>query len=253
MLHFFKKINPKLISSAVLLIITGALLLTCTFTFAWFADNHRVQASGMQISANDKRITISDMIEVTRTLGGKVTVQTYRCEEHEDYYYLYENDSFTTDENGDRIPFSISDLLPGEIVEVTFSYTCSDNLIGSPISAKLTSISSDSFPEIDHPDVSHYVLGVYKFSSKQGGEYPAGTWMVNYVSGQTEAIPESLPVFTDTIWNKVSDVPQDNYVTASFRFEFDLEQYTTLKTTTNLLSEKRFSIGELRIEVAEHE
>lgn len=249
----FPKISPQIISSFVLLVITGALLLTCTFTLAWFSTNRSVSATGMHITVADKRITLDDTIVVTRTLSTNVTTKTYRCIGEDSYYYLYEDNDFALDEQGNRIPLLIPNLLPGEFVDVTFAYTCTDSLIGTSISAYLSDISSDTFAEIDHPDVLHSVLGVYKFSVKHGANYSDGVWVVNYSSGIAEPTPKTLPVFTDVAWNKVSDTPENNYVYVTFRFKFDLSQYDTLKTATNLLSEKKFSIGELRIEVTENE
>jgi hypothetical protein len=243
------KINPQIISSFVLLVITGALLLTCSFTLAWFSSNNHISANGMHISVTDKRISLSDTIEVTRTLGTNITTNVYRCEGEDSSYYLYENGSFATDDEGNRIPFIIANLISGETVDETFAYTCTDSLIGSSVSAALTNITSDTFTEIDIPDIKHSILGVYKFSSKQGDSYPEGEWVVNYTSGESESIPDSIPLFTNVPWSKVSDAKENNYTYVSFRFEFDLTQYNTLNTTTNMLSEKSFFIGELRIEV----
>lgn len=246
-----KNINTQLISSFVLLVITGALLIVCafTFTFAWFAKNEEVTATGMQISVPDRRIVLADTIEVTRTLGQYVTTQTYRCEGEDNFYYLYEDGAFSLDEQGARVPFHIPDLLPGELVDVTFGYRCTDSLIDVAISASLTDISSDTFAEADDPDVWHSVLGVYKFSVKQGEEFVKDDWIVNYALGVEESIPEQIDIFTDIAWSKVSDLEEENYVWTTFRFEFDLEQYSVLKTTTNMLSEKSFWIGKLQIEV----
>ena len=74
-------------------------------------------------------------------------------------------------------------------------------------------------------------------------------WIVNYALGVEESIPEQIDIFTDIAWSKVSDLEEENYVWTTFRFEFDLEQYSVLKTTTNMLSEKSFWIGKLQIEV----
>lgn len=251
----FRTLNSKLLSSFVLLVITGALLITCTFTFAlaWFSSNRSTSANQLKINVADRRITLSDTIEVTRTLAQSITTQIFRCEGEDNYYYLYENDAFVTDEQGNRIPFCIPNLLPGELVDVSFGYRCTDALIGSAISATLTDIFSDTFAEIDHPEIQHSVLGVYKLSVKEGDDYSEGKWIVDYVSGTADPIPEELTLFSDVTWNKISDVEEENFVWTSFRFKFDLEQYYDLKTTTNLLSEKSFWIGELRIEVTGNE
>ena len=241
-----KSINPKLISSLVMMIIIAALLVATTF--AWFSNNTTVGAGGMSVTVTDKRVTLGDTITVTRTLSSS-TVYVYKCEGEDPYYYLYSDGAFETDEDGNRIPFSISELLPGETVDVTFSYTCTDSLIGSPIKASLSSIESDTFTEVDNADADHSVLGVYKYSVMQNGAFGEDSWVVEYTPGVDDVVPSSLPLFEGAIWQKVSDTPADNYVEITFRFDFDLEQYYTLKTATNQLSEKSFSINELRIEV----
>lgn len=241
------KFNAKLISSLVMMIIIAALLVAATF--AWFSHNERVHASGMAVRVDDTRITLSDTLTVTRTLSSTVTVQTYKCEGEEPYYFLFEDGAYATDEDGEKIPFSISGLLPGETVDVTFSYTCDDGLIGKSIGAELSGITAATFTEIDHPDVEHSVLGVYKYSVDTDGSFGEEHWLVDYVSGTSDPAPETIPLFIGEVWEKVSETPEDNYKTVTFRFDFDLEQYYTLRTLTNQLSEKSFTIGELRIEV----
>lgn len=249
MAFFIRKINKKLISPIIMMIIIGALLVASTL--AWLSHNTAAGVTGMKVSVTDERITLGDTLTVTRSLSARVTTQIYKCEGDDNYYYLFEDGAFATDGEGNRIPFYISGLLPGETVDVTFTYTCTDSLIGKGISARLTDISSDTFTEIDHPDVEHSVLGVYKYAAMKDGVFGEGEWLVDYVSGTADDIPGSVSLFENSVWAKVSETPEDNYVSASFRFDFDLEQYYTLRTATNQLSEKSFVIGELRIEVTE--
>ena len=237
---------PKALSSLVMMILIAALLIATTL--AWFSNNESVTANGMTISIKDKRVKLADTIKVTRTLSHS-TEYEYRRDENGDYYYLYEDGDFALDEDGNRIPFAIAGLLPGEAVSVTFSYTCTDTLIGEKIKANLCGIEADSFVELDHPDTNHSVLGVYKYASCIGTELGEPEWVVEYTSGINDAAPSTVNVFEGAVWNKVSEVAEENYVDVTFRFDFDLEQYYTLKTSTNQLSEKTFTIGELRIEV----
>ena len=240
------KFNTKLLSSLFMMIIIAALLIASTF--AWFSQNESTSVGGLAITVSDKRVKLADSIKVTRTLS-RSTEFEYRRDGNDLYYYLYEDGGFALDEEGNKIPFSISGLLPGETVDVTFSYTCTDSLIGENIKASLCGIEADTFVEIDHPDTDHSVLGVYKYSSSAGGVLGEPTWIVEYVSGIDDEAPSTLTVFDGAEWSKVSEVAEENYVNVTFRFEFDLEQYYTLKTSTNQLSEKSFIIRELRIEV----
>ena len=241
-----KSAIPRAISSAVMMVIIAALLIASTF--AWFSHNEKATAGGMAVTVSDKRVKLADTITVTRTLS-RSTEYEYRRDTNDTYYYLYENGDFALDSEGNRIPFSISGLLPGETVTVTFSYTCTDSLIGEGISARLCGIEADTFVELDHPDTDHSVLGVYKYSSAIGNTLGESDWIVDYVSGEADDTPSTINVFEGAVWSKVSEVPEENYLTATFRFDFDLEQYYTLKTSTNQLSEKSFIIRELRIEV----
>ena len=237
---------PRAISSAVMMVIIAALLIATTF--AWFSHNESASAGGMAVTVSDKRVKLADSIKVTRTLS-RSTEFEYRREGNDVYYHLYEDGDFALDDEGNKIPFAISGLLPGETVDVTFSYTCTDSLIGESIKASLCGIESDTFVEIDHPDADHSVLGVYKYSSGFGDELGESGWIVDYVSGEDDPVTDSVSVFDGAVWSKVSDVADENYVSVTFRFDFDLEQYYTLKTSTNQLSEKSFIIRELRIEV----
>ena len=249
MILVIKKINSKLITPIIMMVITGALLIASTL--AWFSHNTQSGVTGLKVSVTDERITLGDTLTVTRALSTRVTTQIYKCEGSDNYYYLFEDGAYATDGDGNKIPFYISGLLPGETVDVSFTYTCTDSLIGRGISARLTDISSDTFTEIDYPDIKHSVLGVYKYSAMEDGTFGEETWLVDYVSGTADDIPESVMLFENSVWSKVSETPEDNYVSASFRFDFDLEQYYTLRTATNQLSEKSFVIGELRIEVTD--
>jgi hypothetical protein len=56
------RINPNLISSFVMLVITGALLLS--ISLAWFSDNVRVNAKCMTVSATDERVEFGPSVTV---------------------------------------------------------------------------------------------------------------------------------------------------------------------------------------------
>ena len=241
-------INPKLVSSAVMLIITGSLLVA--ISFAWFSQNKEVVSSGMSVSAIDERITIGSSVYITRSIGDTVVMQQeYRSTDSTNVYYLWEDGQFVLDENSSKIPIALTALLPGEAIEMEFSYTCTDNLVGKTLELYLDGITADMFNEVSSKGEigeAHTVLCVYKLSYKEGdGDYSEARWMAG--SEDTES-PSKIHI-SDALWHKVSDNDVDNYVTASLKIEFDLEQYYTLETSANQLSEKSFSIGSLEMGV----
>ena len=247
-----KQINTKLISSFIMLLITGSLLVAVSF--AWFSQNKEVSAGGMAVSAVDERITLGSEIRVVRRAGDKVVGEhVYRCDNYDNFYYLWEDGSFTKDENGNMIPIVISALLPGENVEMIFTYSCTDSLIGRRLDVYFDDISSDVFFEQNEDGSvgsSHSVLCVYKCSfKKESDEYSSSRWLVESKSSVSDRAPARFDITSD-VWEKISDDPANNYVELAIKIELDLNQYSAMKADTNQLSEKSFSIGALRIGVS---
>ena len=247
------RINPNLISSFVMLIITGTLLIS--ISLAWFSENDRVNSTGMTISATDERVEFGSSVTVKRFIDDYVIEELeFRVPDDEpdsSQYYLWdsESDAFKLDDGGERIPISIAGLLPGETVDLTFSYICTDSLEGRSLAIYFDRIVADTFSEIDSAFTSHSMLGVYKISADQGGTgFSTPEWMVTSVSGTEDTSPTRVDIIDNTTWS-AADVAAGVHKTVTVRLDFDLEQYTTLLTATNQLSEKFFSIGAIRIEV----
>lgn len=245
-------INPSLISSLVMLIIIGALLIS--ITFAWFSENMRTNATGMTISATDERVEFGPSITVKRFIDDYVIEELeFRVSDddpHSSQYYLWDNVGSTfVVENGERVPITIAGLLPGETVDLTFSYICTDSLEGRSLAIYFDRIVADTFSEMDSASTSHSVLGVYKISADQGGTgFSTPEWVVTSVSGTEDTSPSRVDIIDNTTWS-AADVAAGVHKTVTVRLDFNLEQYTKLLTATNQLSEKVFSIGAIRIEV----
>lgn len=246
------RINPNLISSFVMLIIIGALLISTAF--AWFSENSRVNAKGMTISANDERVEFGQSVTLKRFIDDYVIEELeFRVPDddpHSTQYYLWDSEggAFVL-ENGERIPITIAGLLPGETVDLTFSYICSDSLEGRTLAICFDNIVADTFVEMDGASTSHSVLGVYKISADQGGAgFSTPEWVVTSATGIEDTTPTRVDIIDNATWSS-ADVVAGTYKTVTVRLDFDLEQYTNLLTATNQLSEKGFSIGAIRIEV----
>lgn len=249
-------INQNLISSFVMLIITGALLIS--ISLAWFSENDRVNATGMTISATDERVEFGSSVTIKRFIDDYVIEDLeFRVPDDEpdsSQYYLWDSvgGAFVL-ENEERIPISIAGLLPGETVDLTFSYICTDSLEGRSLAIYFDRIVADTFSEMDGASTSHSVLGVYKISADQGGTgFSDPEWVVTSVSGTEDTSPTRIDIIDSTTWS-TADVAAGAYKTVTVRLGFDLEQYTKLLTATNQLSEKGFSIGALRIEVLDND
>lgn len=229
---------------------------------AWFFKNTAVGA-GLGLSVDDRRIRFASELTVERSLADSYTqISLYRCEDNGSVYYLVDSatDDFAYDSAGERIPFALVDLLPGEVVDLTVSYTCSASLEGETLLFYFDGITADSFNESIVGDdgaltegARHSVLGVYKLSSLgDGGEWSEGEWMAEYVKGVDGTTPERIDVCR-RVWTRISDIPEDNYAIFKIRIVFDLEQYDILDAATNELSEKSFRISSLRVGVVEGE
>ena len=250
-------INYSLISSFVMLIIIGALLIS--ISLAWFSENDRVNATGMTISATDGRVEFGSSVTVKRFIDDYVIEELeFRVPDDEpdsSQYYLWDSTggAFALDDVGEKIPISIAGLLPGETVDLTFSYICTDSLEGRSLAIYFDRIVADTFSEMDGASTSHSVLGVYKISANQDDvEFSAPEWVVTSVSGTEDTSPTRIDIIDSTTWS-TEDVAAGAYKTVTVRLDFDLEQYTKLLTATNQLSEKGFSIGALRIEVLDND
>jgi hypothetical protein len=249
-------ITPSIISSLFTLIIIGTLLISVSF--AWYSNNKRVHSNDMSISSTDERVDFGRSVTVKRFIDDYVIEElefrTPEDEPNSPHYYLWDSagGSFVL-EDGERIPITMAGLLPGETVDLTFSYICSDSLEGRSLAIYFDSIVADTFTEMDNASTSHSVLGVYKISADLDGEgFSAPKWVVTSVSGTEDTNPTRVDIIENTVWS-AADVAAGVYRTVTVRLEFDLEQYTKLLTATNQLSEKGFSIGAVRIEVLDND
>lgn len=248
----------KLIMPFVSLIVTGLMLVASSL--AWFSMVDRVDGGGMTVGVDNRFITFSDEITVVRGVaaeGGGSYTQTvvYHKGEDEKKYYEYKDGVFVRDEEGNKIPFEIKGLFPGEYLDIKIAYKCSANLAGTKYRLYFTNIT-DSNGKFTVKDKELSILGIYRWNvlDKDGAEPAEKHWFSEYTvtdnadGSQTVEEKNNGTVELKTeIWPNVEE-----FVSSTIRLSVDLEQYAKLKgTTSNLLSEKQFSIGRLGIGMGE--
>ncbi len=243
-MRFFK--NKKMISSMLLAVATFLALVFAFFnTEAWFSANKEVDADGMTISTASEYMTFGDTLTVKAVMGNTVVAQgTYKKDEDSEAssnYFLLKDGSdtdYVLDDAGNKKPISYDSLYPGEYIEMTVNFTCSEALIGTNYKLYFSGLSSsDTF---SYNDQSYSVLGVYRVSVVSSADSVADKgFLADYTN--PEAVNDSFVITTGTF--------ESGENTATFRLTIDLEQYKELDgVATNTLSEKSVSIKRLVLE-----
>lgn len=247
--------NKKIISSLALtltMLIVTLLAVIFFVTKAWFATNEKTNVDGLEVVASSEYITYSDTIDA-KVVMNTVTVAngTYKRETDTNYYYLYdtENATWMLDDDGNKRAMSYDSLYPGEYIEISIKFTCSDSRLGSTYKLYFSGLTdSDTF---EHDDKTYSVLGVYKvvpvtYDSDGTATEGTGRFLADYNASE---IADTCEILTGTF--NESDKDADGYFSASFRLYIDLEQYNKLSgVATNTLSEKIIKISKLVLETA---
>ena len=239
-MHFFK--NKKIVSSMFFAVAMFLVLIFASVVFfntkAWFSSNKNTTSDGMQISATTDKMSFSDTLTAKAVMNG-ITVASG----------TYKKDTTATsganyfDDAGN--PISYDSLYPGEYIEITVNFTCSDSLIGTGYKLSFSGLSgSDTFT---YNEIEYSVLGVYRVSVVTGTDENGKEivedkgFLSDYNNPGT--INDKFEITTGTF--------SEGGNTATFRLTIDLTQYKTLSgVATNTLSEKKVSIDRLVLEGA---
>lgn len=243
-MHFLK--NKKIVSSMFFAVAMFLVLVFASVVFfntkAWFSSNKNTASDGMQISAATDKITFGDTLTAKAVMNNiEVASGTYKKDSNSTSganYFLLKSGSDTEyelDEDGNKKPLSYNSLYPGEYIEISVNFTCSDSLIGTNYKLFFSGLTdSDTFT---YNEKEYSVLGVYKVSvvNSDGTEEDKG-FLSDY--DDPENVNDSFIITTGTFAEGVN--------TATFRLTIDLTQYKTLSgVATNTLSEKTVSINRL--------
>lgn len=256
-----KNTRFNLISSIISMLI--CLFLLVFVIFAWYTANDTVKATGITgMTASEDCIHFKDTVTAKRYgLSGSTEENTYTKQSDgsllltRQVIYDASTGTITTITSFEEDTyFSITELLPGEYVDITLGYYMDSQCNGYNYNLKLKNIIADSF-KVDYNgvDYTHYVSGAFKYKSMslkdEEGETPANftpasnfTWFSSYNISQNDSETVEVDLLHHTWLNSYEAL----YYT--FRISEDFTQYYQLigQSTVsygNLLSRKRFRIG----------
>ncbi len=258
-----KKTKFNLISNITSMLLCLTLLIFGLF--AWYTSNKEVTANGITaMTSSETSIHFKDTVTAKRySLTGDITTNTYTKQSDgtliltKQVLYVAKDDSTTTvTEFATTTYFSITELLPGEYVDVTVGYYMDPECNGNTYKLKLTNIVADSFKvQYNEVDYTHYVTGAFKHRSlslkDEAGNTPANftastedTWFSSYEINQNDSSTVEVQILNHTWLNSYESL----YYT--FRITEDFSQYYQLiakssESYGNLLSEKNFKIGKI--------
>ena len=249
----------KLITNVITLSLTTLLLV---FTlFGWYVTNSKAEVHGVTgVSASDSSVSMLDDVTAVRySLNGDITTNKYKKQSGgklvlvESTIYTAATDTTETiDEFEETTYFVITEMLPGEHVDITIGYKIDSSKDGKSYEIYLKNIVGDEFV-VDGK--SHYVTGAFRYKNltlKDANGDPVSdftadteyTWFSGYQINKDDSPALDMPILSHT-WD--SDYGSLYY---SFSIYEDFTQYYRLIAQAeasygNLLSRKNFNIGEI--------
>jgi len=246
--------------------LTVCLFLLVFSLFAWYINNQSAQASNITaVTSNDSQVNFIDEVKAVRyNLTGDIITNTYERESggrlvlKKSVIYTAETDTTETiTEFETKTYFVMTEMLPGEYVDITIGFSMTDKNDGRNFRIMLRDITADSFVVDGY---THYVTGAFKYRSmslkdeahKNTANYNVTgftpdsdyTWMNNYYIDRNDSSTLDITTMTHT-W----DIDYENlYYT--FRVYEDFTQYYRLigqasNSYGNLLSQKNLNVGEI--------
>lgn len=251
----------KLITNVITLSLTTLLLV---FTlFGWYVTNSKAEVHGVTgVSASDSSVSMLDDVTAVRySLNGDITTNKYKKQSggklvlvESTVYTASTNTTETIDEFEETTYFVITEMLPGEHVDITIGYTIDSSKDGKNYEIYLKNIVGDEFKEkVDGK--THYVTGAFRYKNislkDSNGTDAAGftadteyAWFSGYAIDKDDS-PALDKVILNHTWD--SDYGSLYY---TFSIYEDFTQYYRLIAQAehsygNLLSQKNFNIGEI--------
>lgn len=258
-----KKSKMMFISSVVSAFL--CLFLLIISVFAWYVTNKKTNVTASTgLTADSHLIHFTDtVLAVRHCLSGDVITNTYERKSNGslelirseiDYFDSSKTDEVITTFTASQKAFKISEILPGEYIDITIGYYMDESYDGRNYRFRLDNIDADRFM-IDGK--SHYVTGVFKYKN------------ISLVDNNSNTPSDFTPDTSFTFFNEYNidlDDPLNLRVNLfnhtwdndyerlyyTFRIQEDFSQYYSLISQAstsygNLLSKKKLSIGNIFI------
>ena len=159
----------RLIGSIASLFVT-VLILVFTL-YGWYVSNEQASVTGATgVTANDDSVRfMDDVLAVRHNLNGDIITNTYE-RDTDGKLVLKRSEIYTASTNttevittfAEKTYFVVTEMLPGEYVDVTIGYSIDESKNGHNYKIYMKEIYGDDFV-IDGK--THYVTGVFKYMS----------------------------------------------------------------------------------------
>lgn len=251
-MNFIKKLfsDKKMLSQGISLLVSFVALVVVVIamlpgTRAWLARNDDVSSNGMSLTAKSEWMRFADTFTAKAVINDIEVASGIHKRDADDMYYLWNGSDFELDAQGNKQTLSYKSLYPGEYIEITLKFTCSQDRIGKGYTLYFDGLdNSDTFTTVatsTSSSATYSILGVYKlFVQQSDGSFEDKGFLYDF-SSSTEGQPTTVDIASGVF--DQSSMDSDGYVTLTLRLQVDLEQYNGLPGTyANLLSEKTAKI-----------
>ena len=238
----------SLILSIILLVVT----LSCAVSvaFAWYINNIRSTASGINVETDNSNLEIREVINIKRYIGEDLFSDKDYLKYDDGYYYEYDFDnSKYVLSSSQKIPMNIYSIYPNEKIDITIWFRKIGEIEATDYKLCLTDFDDSEGKFYDFGNLAlHSIRGIFRAGEvKDEMDY---TWLGTYNGDGIEDTNPSIVIIKNGIFanDVIETYNQKDYYKTTFRIELCLDQYyEKLTAQTNVLSEKKLIIGSIRL------
>lgn len=238
----------SLILSIILLVVT----LSCAVSvaFAWYINNIRSTASGINVETDNSNLEIREVINIKRYIGEDLFSNKDYLKYDDGYYYEYDFDnSEYVLSSSQKIPMNIYSIYPNEKIDITIWFRKIGEIQATDYKLCFTDFDDSEGKFYDFGNLAeHSIRGIFRTGEvKDEMDY---TWLGTYNGDGIEDTNPSIVIIKNGIFanDVIETYNQKDYYKTTFRIELCLDQYyEKLTAQTNVLSEKKLIIGSIRL------
>ncbi len=246
----------KLGLSVLSLILTTGLLVMVLY--GWYVTNEKASVDGIRATSSSGSVEIRDKMSVKRYLNNElVSEKEYHADTNSVYYEWDVTNSEFILNDGNKVPLGVASMFPYEYIDITMWYRSTYSGL-STYSIGITNMddSEGTFTEtINDVNYTHTALGVFRIGevtldSNNKEVVNNWYWLADYNGDTLEDTKYDVVTFkTGNFSNESSEtIDGITYYKTTFRIQMNLTNYYVLKkTSTNMLSEKKVKIKEIRV------